>query len=325
MANPTAGDVHVNVPLTNISIAYLQKADVFVADKVFPIVPVQKQSDRYFVYSKDDWFRDEAEERAPSSESAGGGYNLDNTPSYYAKVYAHHKDIDDQIRQNADAPLNFDRDATEFVTQKLLLRREKVWTNSYFKAGVWGIDLAGVAAAPGANQFLQWDQVASTPIEDITNQKVAIAKKTGYKPTCMVVGPEVFAALKNHPDVIDRVKYTQKGVISQDMLAGLFEVERFLVPWAIINDAQEGAAANFNFVFGKACLLCYCAPQAGLLQPSAGYIFSWTGYFGASEQGLRIKRFRIETRESDRIEGEMAFDPKLIAPDLGAYFGAAVA
>ena len=73
MAEPTLGSVHVNRPLTNISQAYIQDSADFVADKIFPVVPVQKQSDRYFVYTKGDWFRDEAQIRAPATESAGGG------------------------------------------------------------------------------------------------------------------------------------------------------------------------------------------------------------------------------------------------------------
>ena len=63
MPNPIRQDIHVNRPLTNISVAYIQKATSFVAGQVFPIVPVKKQSDRYFVYLKEDWFRDEAMKR----------------------------------------------------------------------------------------------------------------------------------------------------------------------------------------------------------------------------------------------------------------------
>ena len=35
--------------------------------------------------------------------------------------------------------------------------------------------------------------------------------------------------------------------------------------------------------------------------------------------GSRAKKFRMENLESDRIEEEMAFDAKQIAPDLGIY------
>jgi hypothetical protein len=82
--NPTAGDVHVNTPLTNISIAYIQDAANFVAARVFPNIPVAKQSDRYYTYDRGEFNRDEMEERAPGTESAGGSYTLDNTPTYFA-------------------------------------------------------------------------------------------------------------------------------------------------------------------------------------------------------------------------------------------------
>src|SRR5262252_5182979 len=115
MPNPNITQVHVDRPLTNMSVAYIQSEDAFVASKVFPMVPVDKKSDRYFVYTKDDWFRDDAQLRAPNSESAGGGYDLDNTPSYTCEVYAYHKDIDEQENANADIPLNMERDATRFT------------------------------------------------------------------------------------------------------------------------------------------------------------------------------------------------------------------
>ena len=70
MPQPTASDVHVNMPLTIISIAWRQDQSEFVADQVFPNVPVQKQADRYYVYDRDNWFRAQAEKRGLAQESA---------------------------------------------------------------------------------------------------------------------------------------------------------------------------------------------------------------------------------------------------------------
>jgi hypothetical protein len=46
---------------------------------------------------------------------------------------------------------------------------------------------------------------------------------------------------------------------------------------------------------------------------------------GASSSGYRIKRFRMENIEADRIEGQMAFDYRVVAPELGYFFATAVA
>src|SRR3990167_4465305 len=122
MPLPTSSDVHVNAPLTNLSVAYTQKAERFVAERVFARVPVAKQSDRYIEYNRRDWQRVEAKLRAPGTEAAGGGWRIDNTKSYFCDVVAVKKAIDDQIRANADAVINMDRDATEWVTQQLLMK-----------------------------------------------------------------------------------------------------------------------------------------------------------------------------------------------------------
>ena len=41
MPEPQLNSVHVNRPLTNISQAYMQDASDYIADKIFPVVPVQ--------------------------------------------------------------------------------------------------------------------------------------------------------------------------------------------------------------------------------------------------------------------------------------------
>ena len=58
----------------------MQEAGNFVADQVFPNIPVSMQSDRYYTYDRGYFNRDEMQERAPGTESAGSGYEVDNTP-----------------------------------------------------------------------------------------------------------------------------------------------------------------------------------------------------------------------------------------------------
>ena len=261
MGQPTASDVHVNKPLTNISIAYMQKAEKYIAGQIFPVIPVQKQSDRYFKYNKGDWFRTEADLRAPGTESKGVGFTIDNTPTYYADVYAVHKDVDDQTRANADAPLNVDKDATMFVTNQLLLKREKVWTSSYFTTGIWDTDLTGVSGTPSSGQFKQWDASGSTPIQNIQDNAVTMAKSTGYMPNVLVIGAEVYNSLRNHADILDRIKYTQRGIVSTDLLASLFGVDKVVVAMSIENTAEEQATDSFSFVYGKNALLAYSNPN----------------------------------------------------------------
>lgn len=326
---PTPGDVHVNTPLTNISIAFLQNATNFVATRVFPNIPVTKQSDRYYTYDRGDFNRDEMEERAPGTESAGSGYKLDNTPTYYAPVYAIHKDIPDQVRSNADSVLSVDREATNFLTHKALIRREKLFVSKFFTTGVWGTDITGVSGAPSAGQAKQWNDSTSTPIENVRDAKRTILQSTGFEPNKLVLGRAVYDKLVDHPAVIDRIKYGNtpggpaRGTLA--LLAQLFEVDEVLVMNAIENTAKEGQTNSHSFIGGKHAMLVYSTPAPGLMTPTGGYTFSWTGYMGAGSEGNRISSFRMEHLRSDRVEIEMAFDMKLVSADLGVFWNGIVA
>lgn len=324
---PTRNQVHIDTALTNISVAYMQSASSFVAHQVFPVVGVQKQSDRYFKYQRDDWFRDEAEERGPATESAGGDYEIDNTPNYFCRKFAYHKDVTEEDRTNTDTPLDADADATEFVTQKLLLKKEISWANTYFKTGVWATDVTGVAGVPAGLQVKQWNDPASTPIQDIAAYSTSMAGTTGIRPNILVLGAEVYTALKNHNDILDRIRYTQKGIVTTDLLAQLFDVDQVLVAWAVKNSAAKGATENNSFILGKGALLAYRAPRPALKTASAGYTFAWTGLQGAGAFGNNVARIEMPWlgQGTERIEGEMAFDMQVVAQDLGAYFASIVA
>lgn len=332
MPMPTTSDLHINAPLTNVSVAYAQSADAYIAGKIFPKVPVEKRSDVYWKYSKSDWRRTDAKKRAPGTESAGSGWNND-TDQYYCDVYALHKDIEDQVRANADSNFNLERDATKFVTGQLLLKRDQDWAATYFKTGVWQTEYTGVAATPAAGQFLQWNLSTSDPLSDQTDWATSFRQITGFDLNFMVLGADVWKALKNHPSILDRIKYTQKGVVTKDLVASFFDIEKLEVAYATqatgpqINDAAaQDAAATFDFIVpSKSVLLGFAPPSPSLLTPSAGYTFTWKGYTMGNSQGLRIKRFRMEHLASDRVEGEMTYDMKAVSTDCGIFLNAAVA
>jgi hypothetical protein len=101
-------------------------------------------------------------------------------------------------------------------------------------------------------------------------------------------------------------------------MARYFNIDRVLVLDAISSTGVEGGTSSINFMAGKHALLCYSAPSPGVMQPTAGYTFAWTGFTGAVG-GFRMKKFRMEPTASDRIEGEVSYDFQIVAPELG-YF-----
>jgi hypothetical protein len=231
------------------------------------------------------------------------------------------------VRANADSVFNMDRDATEFITNQLLLQRDVDWATSYFKTGVWTTNRVGTT------DFVKWDAAGSDPIGVIANEIVNFRKLTGFKPNICVLGASVMVALKQHPDIIDRIKYTQKGIVTEDLIATLFDVDELYTSYATIGtgdqfpDARvQDQATTYDFITNaKGMLLAYAPSGPSLMTPSAGYTFTWKGYLGGNSQGIKIKRFRMEHIASDRIEAEATYDMKVVAPDLGIFFDQVVA
>lgn len=332
MPTPLVGDVHVNRPLTNILVGYMQDAANFVADRVFPNIPVQKQSDRYFVYNRGDFYRDTMAQRAPSTESAGDGFKLDNTPTYFCNKWALHKDIDDDLRANADDPLNLDRDTTLYLGQKAMLNRETQFVSNYFTTGVWtgaSVDVTGVSASPAGNEVLQWNDANSTPISDVKTYCSTVQGATGYRPNKMVLGRQVWDQLSEHSDIVSRIQYsssnTNPAIVSKAAVAALFELQELLVMEAVKNSAAESATDSVAFIGGKHALLVYAAAAPSIMQPTAGYTFSWTGLLGAGAMGGRTKTIRLDWLNSDRVEVEQAYDQVVVASDMGVFFNGVVA
>ena len=316
MPQPTTSDVHVNRPLTNISVAYTQTG-TFVSKAAFPLVPVSKQSDQYYVYTKADWLRSQAQKRAPATESAGSGWTL-TTDNYRCDVIAIHKDIADEQRENQDQPLALDREAAMWTARQIMMKMEQDWQTEFFTTGVWDTDLTG-----GTN-FTKWSDGASDPVNDIQTQQDSVQGVTGYLPNVGVSGVDTARELRNNSDIIDRIKYTQRGVVTNDLVAAMLNLDKFLIANAITDTSVEGGTPSPGYIVSSDdFLLVYSTSSPSLMAPSGGYTFVWTGMAGSS-QGMQTRRLRLDREQADRVETQTAYDQKVVATDVGVYFDDAV-
>lgn len=321
MSQPHNGQIHQNVPLSNVSLAYLPDLSrMFVGHQVFPMLPVQKQSDEYYIYNKGDWFRDEAKPRAPGTPAARSGYNL-STGSYRCQVYALATQVPDQDRANADAALDLDADAARFVTMKAMLRHEIDWFSKFFTTSVWTGSTSGSDIAPST----KWNASNSTPIADISAQMDSILEKTGFLPNTLTLSRKAWTAIKTNADFLNRVSGGASNVdpakVTPQLLAQVLEISRVLIAGGVKNTAAEGATASMAFIDGgEGALLTHSAEAPGLRVATAGYTFVWTGYPGANAAGIAISSYREDQTKSDVVEAESAFDNKVVATDLGVFF-----
>ena len=296
MARPTSRDVHIDAALSNISIAY--KNETYIWDQVFPIVPVEKRSDEYFVYPKAYWFADEAQQRSPGTRAARGGYTVSSC-TYTTQEYAIGKAVPDEVRDNADDPIKPEIESVEYVTDKILLRLERDVAGNVF-----GDHWSG-SATPSPT----WDDDTSDPLRDVQDAISTFIATIGRKPNVGVMGYQVLSDLKLHPDILDRIKYTERGIVTEALLASLFGLDKLLVGTAIYNSAAEEVTAVLAYIWGKDFWLGYVPPSPGLMIPAAGYVFEW--------QARQVERFREDQEKQDIFTASMNWDVELTAADAG--------
>lgn len=327
---PSPSDVLVTRPLTDVSLAYWQDDDSFIADRMFPGIPSRLQAGTIWEWDRSYFLRNEMAERAPNAETEGAEMAL-NTIPFGLVVYGLHHDIPEQRSANEEEPINSDDAATLLLTQQAKQHREIKLKAVAFKTGLWTgqTDQAGVAGAPGANQFKQWNDAASTPIANVTAWSTAVKTSVGVRPNVLAMGRQVWDALKTNPDIIDRIKYSSGNssptVVTRQAVAALFEVEEILISDAAKVTTKQGQTAAYGFVIGKELVLYYRPRIAAKNMPSAGYTMNWTGYMGATSMGARMKRFYLPTKSSWRLEIEQAYQQVVTSAALGAYASTVVA
>ncbi len=317
MAQPSGSDVHVDTPLSNIAIAY--KNQRYIADLISPRIPVTKQSDKYFIWTKDFWFRDQVEKRAPGSQYPEAGLEL-STDSYYADIFHLAFPINDEDRVNQDVAVQLDMTGAEWLADQFALHRESKISTDIFAINIWDTDVVG------GTDFTQWDDYAnSTPLEDIDTALTAVQGQTGRDPNQFVVGREVHDKLKRHPNLLDLFKHTSKGILNEENVREAIGIEQYIVASSITTTSKESASSiTYSRFWGKNGLLLFTPPNPGLRVPTAMYTFEWVDV-GGVKLPITIDRLRDDLRDRDLIRGKYAFDDKVVGTDLGYFFSGAVA
>jgi hypothetical protein len=307
---PVINSVKFDQLLTNISLQFAAAPEGYLADKVLPPVPVAKESAAYWVYDKSRLDAPDSK-RAPRSQYNRIDWNV-TTYTYLAEQYGLEGEIDDEERKNAASPLDLDVDTTEIVTDMVLNNREKRVADLVLSTATisQNITLAGVD---------QWNDYAnSDPLDDVKTARTTIySGAPGYAPNVMLMGYLAFETLKLHPDVKEIVKYTERAIVTKQILAAVFEVDEVLVGKVIRRTSKEGAVDAFADVWGKDVLLFYRENRPSLKRASFGYQMR--------SSDLRVFRYREDKRDTDVIRVSEKQDEKIVAAQTAYLIKAAVA
>jgi len=289
--------------LQNVSVSY--RNPIYVADRIFPLIDNCPPEAKIARYLKGAWFRDEAQARGPGGGAVRGGYPVDFI-DVIPKEYAFAKEVPDEDRETADAmggpPLQPDQDAIAFATDKILMKRE-ILCAAVVKATAWGgqgaggEDANGLWAPPGAT---------NTFITDVLARKGTLQSLTGLMPNCLMMDVGTYMALLQCAEVLDKIKYTQPGVLTAQLMASLLALDEVIIAPAVYSSAKElKTGLDFtavriweNTATKGMAFLFYRPSSPGLRAPSAGYI-ARSGLFPG---GVRITTWREDGRHQDVYE-----------------------
>ena len=311
-------DLHVDQPLTNLAIDFVNGG--FVANDLFPVFPVDKESDKYYLFTRREAFQASRALRAPNAPAAVKEWSL-TTGSFACDEYALAGYIGDRERGNADAIIDLDGKTTLDLMQDLLLGQE-------IRVATIVTDTAVLTQNTTLSGGNQWGTDTSDPLGAVRTGRAAIHAATGKNPTIMVVGRQVHDQLVDHPDLVERIKHSQLGVVTPQLMAQLFEVDQYRVAEAIKDTANEGqSSATLSYAFGKNCVLAYVDPSPGPRTLSLGWTFSKRRAMGAGGQpsSILVKRFRNEPAAADVIEASQIVVERLVSLNCGYLIKDAVA
>ena len=302
LATPHMEDVHVESAMQEVAIGY--RNQLYIAPLFAPVVQVAKESDRYYIFDKAEWLRDQADtDRRPGTRAPRGGYTT-STANYVLNEMAQAHPIPDRIAANADSVIRPYERGVNWCMEMVLLRRERHVATTVMVTGVWGTDNSSAT---------DWDDFSNgDPANDVNTAKRTVQEATGFVPNTMVIGQVVYDALVINPDALDRFKHTETGILTEAQVAQWLGIERLLVGKATRNTAAEGVAATMSPIFDDDALIMYVPTSPAMDEPAACYLFQ--------KDGVTTKRWREEAEGQDVVEASILTNIVVTASDAGYFF-----
>jgi len=270
-AQATGRDLHIDGPLTNLTVGYRPQG--LIAPQIYPPVPVAKQSDVYYVWTKADWLRVPTANRGPGAPTPRITFSV-GSQTYFANGYGLAMEMPWEDLDNADDSLELRVSAANYITDQLNLAWEDRLATTLINnsnVGSW-VSLGNT-----------WgDQVNGAPVSDIFTGFESIRSTTGMEPNTMILSGRAYNNLRQHPEMIDFARgkgNTTGGGVTAAELATAFGAGvpnfRVLIGKGVKNTAGEGATGAYTEIWSTACVLLHVSPTPGRMVPSHGYTFQW--------------------------------------------------
>ena len=298
------GELHVDAALTNITVAY--QPNGFVADKIAPIVPVSKESDKYYVFDREESLRTFNDLRADGANANTIEMKF-SKDTYFCEEYALNVAVTDRQKKNSDSALKLEMRKSKFLKNTLMLSREKRVAelardlNNY--ATGHKLTLTGTS---------QWDHASFTgdPLQAIDDGVQTIYDATGEFPNYLLLPYSVATVLANNAKFLERVKYTNDNLVSSTGLPKVIRNMVVITPGAVETTSLEGAnTAAFATVWGKDMIM-------GITN-NGGLMDELSQFYTFRNEEWKTYKWYEKSKKSTMIETSVIEDTKNISTVAG--------
>lgn len=274
-----------------------------VADALFPFAVVEKEAGKIPQFGKEAFkiYNTERALRAKSNRISPEGM----TPLDFV-CDEHDLEYPIDYRESEEAMFPLEEHGAMVVTEGIRVRHEKKCADLAQTLGNY--PTGNKVTLAGASQFTN---AASDPIGVIEDAKEAVRGKIGKRPNVIVIGALAFKALKNHAQLLERIKYSMTGVVTSELMKQIFGIGNIVVGEAV----YASDAGVFSDIWSDNCILAYV--------PGASAQGERTPYEPSFAYTLR-KRGKPEIDKRDEEGGKLRlirntdiFIPKIVGAEAG--------
>ena len=303
----------VDPVLTTVAQGY--QNNELIGGALFPIVTVGQRAGKIIQFGKESFMAYDTA-RAPGAQVKRLSVGFGNS-SYGIVDHALSAVVPRELQEEAQAVPGIDLASASVRTVQDALRLRLEIEQATLATTAGNYNASNKVTLSGTSQWSDLTTGVSDPIANVETAKEAIRAATGKRPNVLVMGAAVYKSLRQHPKIIDRIKYTGRDIPTPELLAALFGVSRVLVGDAI----TASDAGTFSDVWGKFVVVAY-TEQAGMAdmgRPTFGYTYQLNGY-----PFVEKPRYDPDTR-SWLYDVSDAVKPVIAGQDAGYLISAAVA
>lgn len=253
--------------LTNVMIKFRNQD--YIAEKVFPTLPVKKDLSYVFVFDKENLRAPKNSTRGMYDRAERVDNNLKQVPLPPLIERTLEQPVAWKFRNQSDDPFQPMVDATNNVTEKIALEKEIALSNYLSNSANCPFNVT----KSGTSQWSDYTSGISNPLKDAQVGAASIMLNGFQRANVAAMGRNTYDWLVNHPQVIARMQYAQQTFGDQvdEALARVLRVKRVYIGEAAYNNSQSGQADSMAFIWGNHIWFMYTADIPALYTTTAGY------------------------------------------------------